>query len=183
MKLSKKLLAALVVAVLAIAGLDQLTKALVAAHIPRGGTVPLLPGVVHLTYTRNEGAAWSLFSGFGAARWLFLALVVVFLVLLCVLIKKGLLHRKVELWCMAAIAGGAIGNAIDRAVAGSVVDMIELEFIEFPVFNVGDSFITCGVIVFIIYLLFFSDREKKDAPTAEQTPPAEAKEPEDAAER
>ncbi len=147
---SKRLYNRLILFMLAIVGLDQLTKILVIQHIPFGTQVPLIPGVVHLTYLRNTGAAFSMLSG---ARWLFLVLVVVFLGTLWLLIRKGVLREPVELWCMAAIAGGAVGNAIDRALSGAVVDMIEVEFVRFAVFNVADSFITCGAIVFVIYIL------------------------------
>ena len=61
---------------------------------------------------------------------------------------------------MAAIAGGGIGNMIDRLVSGSVTDMIKFDFVEFPVFNVADCFITVGCIALLIYILFF-DRGKK----------------------
>lgn len=161
----KKFYFTLALTLLAIVLLDQLTKALVAQSIPYGTQVPLLPGIVHLTYVRNSGAAFSLLSGM---QWLFLALLAVFLGTLALLIKKGIVSHPMELWCMTAIAGGAIGNAIDRAVTGSVVDMIEVEFIHFAVFNVADCFITCGAIAFAIYILFFSGKQKEkesdDAP-------------------
>ena len=147
---------------LVIVGLDQLTKALVVAHIPYGGQVKLIPGLVHLTYVRNAGAAFSMLSG---ARWLFLLLVVVFLAELVVLVKRGVLSAPSELWCMAAIAGGAVGNAFDRAVSGTVVDMIEVEFIRFAVFNVADCFITCGAIAVVLYILFFSPKKEADDAT------------------
>lgn len=163
---TKRLYNWLVVLILVIVGLDQFTKLLVIRNIPEGSQVPLLPGVVHLTYTRNSGAAFSMFSGSAGARWMFLVLVVVFLGLLVVLIKKGILKQPTELFCMAAVAGGAIGNAIDRALTGEVVDMIEVEFVKFAVFNVADCFITCGAIAFIVYILFFSKKDKKEAEDA-----------------
>ena len=134
---------------------DQITKALVRANIPYGGELRLIPGVVRLTYTRNVGAAFSMLQG---ARWFFLALVVVFFVGVAILIRKKVLTKPVELWCLAAIGGGALGNAIDRAISGEVTDMIEPLFIDFAVFNVADCFITCGAIALIVYVLFF-DRE------------------------
>ena len=140
-----------------IVALDQLTKTLVRANIPFGTGVRLIPGVVQLTYVRNTGAAFSMLSG---ARWLFLVLVVVFFVVIGVLIRKKLLSKPAELWALAAIGGGAIGNAIDRAVSGEVTDMIEPLFMEFAVFNVADIFITCGAIFLVVYMLFF-DREKR----------------------
>ena len=147
----------LILFALLIVGLDQLTKALVVRAIPYGGQVPVVPGLVHLTYVRNAGAAFSMLSG---ARWLFLALVAVFLIALVVMVRKGLLSAPAELWCMAAIAGGAVGNAIDRALSGTVVDMIEVEFVRFAVFNVADCFITCGAIAFVIYIIFFSPKKE-----------------------
>ena len=75
-KPNKRLYITLILFLLAIVALDQLSKHLVVRNIPFGAQVPLLPGVVHLTYVRNTGAAFSMLSG---ARWLFLGLVVVFL--------------------------------------------------------------------------------------------------------
>ena len=71
---------------------------------------------------------------------------------------------KFDRWCIAAIYGGGLGNMIDRARLGYVVDMLHTEFIEFPVFNVADCFITCGCILLVVRLLFnkaFWKEEKK----------------------
>lgn len=138
---------------------DQITKALVRANIPFGTGVKLIPGVVQLTYVRNTGAAFSMLSG---GRWLFLALVVVFFAAVAVLIRKKILSKPAELWCLAAIGGGALGNAIDRAVTGEVTDMIEPLFMEFAVFNVADVFITCGAIALVVYMLFFDRAQKEE---------------------
>ena len=145
----------------AVVAIDQWTKALVRAKIPYGGDVPLIPEVVRLTYVRNTGAAFSMLGG---ARWFFLGLLVVFFAVVALLIKKKLLKKPAELWCLAAIAGGALGNAIDRAVSGEVTDMIEPLFINFAVFNVADIFITCGAIALAIIIVFFDrdpDKRKK----------------------
>lgn len=157
--MKRKTQIALLVFMAAIVGLDQLTKYLTVRGIPMGAQVPLIPGVIHLTYVRNTGAAFSLFSGM---RWLFLLLVVVFFAATVLLIRRGVVTRTAELWSLAAIGGGALGNAIDRLLYGSVIDMIEPEFIDFAVFNVADSFITCGAVVLVIFLLFF-ERKKKSA--------------------
>jgi signal peptidase II len=72
--------------------------------------------------------------------------------------------RKFDRWCIAAIYGGGLGNMIDRVRLGFVVDMIETEFMEFPVFNVADCFITCGCIALMASILFnkeFWKDEKK----------------------
>ncbi len=138
---------------------DQITKALVRARIPFAAFAedrPLIPDVLGLTWAENEGAAWSMLSGM---RWLFLALVAVFFIGAAVLICKKWITKPVELWCLAAIGGGALGNAVDRALRGTVTDMLQTLFIRFPVFNVADCFITCGAVALIVYVLFF-DREK-----------------------
>ena len=138
---------------------DQITKALVRARIPFAAFAedrPLIPGVLGLTWAENEGAAWSMLSGM---RWLFLALVAVFFIGAAVLIRKKWITKPVELWCLAAIGGGALGNAVDRALRGTVTDMLQTLFIRFPVFNVADCFITCGAVALVVYVLFF-DREK-----------------------
>ncbi|MBQ1411353.1 MAG: signal peptidase II [Oscillospiraceae bacterium] len=142
----------------AIVAADQITKALVRAKIPYGTGVQLLPGVVQLTYVRNAGAAFSMLRG---GRWLFLALVVVFFAVVALLIRRKALQKPAELWALAAVGGGALGNAIDRAVCGEVTDMIEPLFMQFAVFNVADIFISCGAIFLVVYILFF-DREKQE---------------------
>ena len=112
---------------------DQITKVLVRDKIPLGGEIPLIPGVVRLTHTENVGAAFSMLGG---ARWFFLALVLVFFVGVGILIKRKILAKPVELWALAAVGGGALGNAVDRAVFGTVTDMIEPLFVEMESFNV-----------------------------------------------
>ena len=153
---SKKTWILLVLFMFCIVAVDQITKTLVVKHIPEGAWVKLIPGVVHLTHSKNTGAAFSMLSGM---RWLFLALVVLFFGVVGLLIHKGLLRHPGELWSLAAIGGGALGNAVDRVLTGKVVDMIEPEFINFAVFNVADCFITCGAIALAVVLLFFDNRK------------------------
>ena len=154
--MTKKRWLAMGLFVAVIVAADQITKALVRANIAYGTGVKLISGVVQLTYVRNTGAAFSMLRG---GRWLFLVLVVVFFAVIAVLIRKKIVSKPAELWALAAIGGGAIGNAVDRAATGEVTDMIEPLFMEFAVFNVADIFITCGAILLVVYMLFF-DREK-----------------------
>ena len=136
------------------AALDQGVKALVAANIPLFTRIPLIPGVLNLTQVHNYGAAFSSFQG---ARWLF---VLIFLVFTAALVweyrTKAMAFTVFERWCIAAIYGGGLGNMIDRVRLGYVVDMIETTFIEFPVFNVADCFITCGCILLMVHLFLFN---------------------------
>ena len=81
--------------------------------------------------------------------------------ILAVLLWKKLLTKRFELWCLAAVWAGGVGNAIDRVVHGYVVDMFEVEFINFAVFNVADIFIVCGCIGLFAYILLFDRSRKK----------------------
>ena len=149
---------------LLIVAADQFTKYLTVLNIPLGGHVDVFPGVIGLTYVRNTGAAWSSFEGM---IWLF---ALVFLVFTGLLVwefsKKRMPFTDLERWCIAAIWGGGLGNMIDRLRLGYVVDMIQTEFMDFPVFNVADCFITCGCILLLTHLFlinkeFWKDDKKK----------------------
>ena len=139
---------------LGIVAADQFTKYLTVANIALHGHVDVWPGVVGLTYVQNTGAAWSSFEGM---IWLF---ALVFAVLTVAIVwefsKKRLPFTTLERWCIAAIYGGGLGNMIDRLRLGFVVDMIETEFMNFPVFNVADCFITCGCILMLVHLFLFN---------------------------
>ena len=137
---------------------DQITKYLTITHIPLGDIIPFWDGVFHFTYLRNTGMAFSALEG---GRWFFLALTAVALVLMVMAITKKWVDHPLGLWALAAIGGGAIGNLIDRIRFGYVVDMIEVEFMDFAVFNVADSFIVCGAIALVIYTNFFDNPQKE----------------------
>ncbi len=147
-------------AALLIAFADQLTKFLTVANIPLYADVPFISGILQLTYVRNTGAAFSALEGM---RWLFVAIFVVLTVLLFLeYFKFRLPFTTFERWCLAAIYGGGLGNVLDRIRLGYVIDMIETEFITFPVFNVADCFVTCGCIALIVHILFFNKEFWKD---------------------
>lgn len=138
--------------VLGITVADQVTKLLVVQQIPLFSQVDVIPGLFHLTYVQNTGAAFSAFKGM---QWLFVVIFLVFTVaVIWDYVKKSLPFTTLERWCIAAVYAGGLGNMIDRLRLGYVVDMIEVEFIRFPVFNVADCFITCGCILLIAHLIF-----------------------------
>ena len=136
----------------AVAGLDQLTKVLASQYL-LGNTIVLIPGWLQLHYITNDGMALSMLRG---ARWLFVLMTVVYLVIVVLVFTKKWLQKKPELWCVAAITGGAIGNFIDRISTGLVIDMISIPW--FSTFNVADLFITFGAIILVIYI-FVKDKE------------------------
>ncbi|MBR2890509.1 MAG: signal peptidase II [Oscillospiraceae bacterium] len=143
-----------------VVGLDQWTKYLVVENIPLFGRMDAIPGLFHLTYVQNTGAAWSLFEGM---QWLFALVFLVFTALiLWDYFKKSMPFTVFERWCIAAIYAGGLGNMIDRVRMGYVVDMIRVDFMDFPVFNVADCFITCGCAALIVSLLLFNKKFWKD---------------------
>ncbi len=144
----------------AIVAADQITKLLVVANIPLFSSVPAIPGLFHLTYVQNTGAAFSAFEGM---QWLFALVFAVFAAgIIWEFPKKRLPFTMVERWTIVAVFAGGLGNMIDRLRLGYVVDMIVVDFIDFPVFNVADCFITCGCIFLVVHLIFFNKAFWKD---------------------
>ena len=133
---------------------DQWTKWLVVENIPLYSDVSAIEGLFHFTYVQNFGAAFSSLQGM---RWLFVAIFVALTVaVIYEYFKKPMPFSTFERWCIAAIYGGGLGNVIDRVRLGYVVDMIEVDFMNFAVFNVADCFITCGCIAMMVSLVLFN---------------------------
>ena len=145
---------------LAIVALDQFTKYLTVANIALYEDIPFIPGLLELTYVQNTGAAFSSFEG---QQWLFALIFAAFTALLLAeYFKKPMCFSKFERWCIFAIYGGGLGNMIDRVRMGYVVDMIHTTFMEFPVFNVADCFITCGCFLLMTSLVLCNKEFWKD---------------------
>ena len=127
--------------------LDRVTKSLVQHNLVLNTPDRLLGGVVYLTRTQNTGAAFSVGVTYG-----------IFFLLLAAVASASIIfyNRRIptrETWLrvgLGMILGGAIGNALDRAVAGSVTDFIDLRW--WPVFNLADSFIVVGAVVSAVRL-------------------------------
>ena len=146
--------------VLGVVIVDQWTKLLVLDGIPLYGHVDAIPGLFHFTYVQNTGAAFSSFQG---QQWLFMLVFVVLTVAVIWEFKnKKMGFSNFERWCIAAIYFGGLGNMIDRVRLSFVVDMFEVEFMNFPVFNIADCFITCGCIAMLVSLVFFNKEFWKD---------------------
>ena len=135
--------------------LDQFTKYLVEKSIRMYDVIPVLPGFFNLTHVRNKGAAFSLFStmpnGFRSAFFITVTLVAV--AALAVLISKT--GERLLVAAFSLIAGGAVGNVIDRIRFGEVVDFIQWYYRSFywPSFNVADSAISIGVGLLVIDMI------------------------------
>lgn len=125
-----------------------------------GESVPVIPGVLSFRFVANTGAAFSMGEGMGLAFAAFAAVVVVAIVMYLGRTKRV---SRVETLGLGLVAGGAVGNAVDRMVLGYVVDFIASDFIDFPVFNVADIGICVGVFLAFIGFMFLSPAAKVDA--------------------
>ena len=141
---------------------DQAVKLWVVRNLVLYESAPLLPGVVELKYIRNTGGGWSILSDY---TWLLSILTaVIMLVLLFLLVRKIVRHPLGRAACVLLLSGGC-GNLIDRLRLGYVVDMFNFQFMSYPVFNVADIAVVCGMILGAVYYLFLY--EKHDAPRRE----------------
>lgn len=128
--------------------LDQLTKYWTVQAMQLGQSIPVWPGVLNFTYVLNPGAAWGLMSEFP-----------IVLRLLSLGVSLGLMamgaFTRLNRWeqiSFGFLLGGALGNGIDRFLAGEVVDFLQFAFINFPVFNLADVFINIGVFCLLVVL-------------------------------
>lgn len=150
------------IGVLGLVILDQLSKAIAVTNLKNSDSVTVIKGLFALTYVENKGAAWGVLSG----RMSILVIITIILIPLFVFCmhkinkNKKLLNssklKGVSLlhFDMILLLSGAIGNFIDRIIKGYVVDFFQFTFIDFPVFNVADCYITIGAVLFIIVYMF-----------------------------
>lgn len=144
--------------------LDQLTKAVVRDALALGELRRFIPGLVDLTYVRNMGAAFGIFPG---RQPIFMATSIVVLVVIAAYWRRARPKSGWVVLAMSLIAGGAVGNLIDRAVLGRVTDFLSFAFMDFPVFNVADMGIFVGVAILVVWLLFAPEPPKVPAPEVE----------------
>ena len=146
--------------------LDLLTKGLIIPNlIPQvGNSVKVIPGFVSFIYAQNKGAAWGILSD-STLLLTILSGIVIVLFLLFYILRVRQVKGKSSMWLAVSvglIAGGCLGNMIDRIFFGFVRDFINFEFMSFPVFNFADVALTIGVVTLIIYFLFFYSKESAD---------------------
>jgi len=129
--------------------IDQITKLIITSNFKLNESISLIGNFFSLTYVRNEGAAWSIFSG----NRLFLILVgILAIVLIYNFLIKSKSLKKIEIFTYGLLLGGIVGNLIDRIVFGYVIDFLDFLIIgyNFPVFNLADTFIVVSVFLIII---------------------------------
>ena len=135
--------------------LDQITKILADNQLQYHVPVEVMP-MFNLTLMYNKGAAFSfLASAGGWQRWFFLTLTSVVSIFLFIWIRKLKTHQTFQYIALALILGGAIGNLIDRAVYGHVIDFLDVYYQQshWPAFNIADSAIFIGAVLLIIDII------------------------------
>jgi signal peptidase II len=138
---------------------DRLTKIWVAAHIPMGGAIPVIPRVLRITHWTNDGAAFSLFAETASphvVRWVLVSFsALAALVVLILLVRLGSRFTATTV-ALALILAGALGNLHDRILYGSVVDFIEVHIFSYhwPDFNVADSSVVTGACLLLLGSFF-----------------------------
>lgn len=130
-------------------GIDQAVKYLVSSKIGVGEVKEAVPGVISLTNLRNDGAAWSILSG---NQVFFYLITVVALVVLFYLLYTQRRHSIYQ-WGLILMITGTLGNFIDRIRLKYVVDMFQIDFFNFPIFNVADVCLTVGVLVLFVAII------------------------------
>ncbi|MBI1736307.1 MAG: signal peptidase II [Candidatus Rokubacteria bacterium] len=147
------------VAILAavIVALDQITKLVILDRLPPGTRIEVVDGLLALTLVMNPGLAFGLLANLPLAwRWVVAALsIVALLVLARVAVRVLPGSGWIDLAAIGLIFGGAVGNLVDRARFGAVVDFIDVYYRawHWPAFNVADSAISVGVVLLALRLL------------------------------
>ncbi|MDD5086503.1 MAG: signal peptidase II [Candidatus Nanoarchaeia archaeon] len=135
------------ISAIAIVALDQALKFIVRRNMDAGQSVPLLKNFFHITYIRNFGAGFGIFQG-KTTLFIWFAVIMIGLILFY---YDRIIEKKPLQIASALILGGTVSNLMDRIFFGFVVDYFDFRF--FPVFNIGDSCITIGALILIIYLI------------------------------
>jgi signal peptidase II len=141
----------------AIVVLDQASKAVVRAKLPLHDSVTVIPGFFDVTHVRNTGAAFGMLNGVEFA-YKPAVMVLVAIIALGAVASYALTlpsTQQIARYGLALILGGAVGNLIDRATAGYVVDFVDVYWrgVHFWAFNVADSAITVGVVLMLLDVL------------------------------
>ena len=131
--------------------IEQISKVKIKAILGNRGSIPIIDGFFNLTYVENRGAAFGLFQD--------KQMVFVLVALVVVIVGLGYIHKsnitKMAKVSIALIIAGAVGNVIDRARLGYVIDFFDFRFIWSYVFNFADILVVVGTIILAVYILFF----------------------------
>lgn len=139
---------------------DQLIKLLTVKFIKPVGSMEIIKNILSLTYVENRGAAFGIMQN---SRWFFITLTIVLSAVMAYFLFFKKNESKLFNLSLTLILSGAVGNLIDRVLLGYVVDMFEVTFINYPVFNFADCCVVVGAVLFCVYVMFiYKEPEKED---------------------
>ena len=138
--------------------LDQFTKYLAVLYLKGQPSVPILKNILVLQYLENKGAAFGMLQN---QKIFFIFIEILILLVIAFVLFRIPSHKKYTLMhvILVLVAGGAVGNMIDRVLQDYVVDFIYIELIDFPIFNLADIYVTFATAVFVIAVLFYYKEE------------------------
>ncbi len=156
-KVSNKLVSAAIVILSVL--LDTFSKNLAIFALKDTGEIDFaaIPGIFHFTYHENRGAAFGMLS---ENRWVFMTISSIAIIAIAAYLFFNKENSSLLSCSLSMILGGGIGNMIDRVFLGYVVDFINFKVINFPIFNLADTFVTIGAALMILYL--FKQENDKD---------------------
>ena len=148
------------IGIILLLALDQFTKYLASTYLKGGNSIILIKGVFQLHYLENRGAAFGMMQGM---KYLFVVGTLVMLVLMVLVYRKSMEKRFVwARFILILLTAGALGNLADRLILDYVVDFFYFELINFPIFNMADIYVSCGMAFLIVFFLFYYKEEEID---------------------
>lgn len=135
--------------------LDQAVKYYIVSNFSLGQVRKFIPKLVSLTYLQNTGAAFSIMEN---QQWFFALVTCIVIGAAIWYLIKNIQASKWMLSGLILVIAGGLGNFIDRIQRGFVVDMFQLDFVNFAIFNVADMYLTVGVAILLLVIL----KEEKD---------------------
>ena len=160
MKKTKSLIFAFI-GILILLTVDFISKRLALEYLVRGMRINLIKGILGLHYVENTGAAFGVLSGKLLPIVLLTPLIVILVMCLYVKSIDKARLKAFRIFCLLFVAG-SLGNFVDRVFYGFVVDFFEFQFVNFPVFNVADIYLTFSTLLMLALILFYYKEEDWD---------------------
>lgn len=154
------------IAILALIGLDWLTKYWIQTSMALNDTIPVIDGIFHITYIHNYGAAFSILEGKQGFLLAVTGAAMAAIAIYMVYAQKKKELTPMGLWSLALILAGGLGNFFDRVRFGYVVDF--LDFRVWPIFNVADIAVCCGCGLLVFYVMIWEPRLEKQKKLREE---------------
>lgn len=138
-----------VIGIIALIAIDQIVKHLVVASLALGDSFSVINGILSITRINNTGAAWSILSGH---QFIFVIIAILAAILVTYFIVRYWSNMPYRIG-LGMLLAGTLGNVIDRVMNNHVVDMFQLDFINFPIFNCADIYLTFGILILAIAII------------------------------